>query len=67
MRAMLAVIALLSAAELVDNVWFDGSYTRAAWQDVAYTTRLVETQINSSAGPIAIPAANLSHAWKKIP
>ena len=67
MRAMLAVIALLSAAELVDNVWFDGSYTRAAWQDVANTTRAVENKFNSSAGPIAIPAPNLSHAWKKIP
>jgi hypothetical protein len=67
MRPMLAVIVLLVAAELVDRVWFDGSYTRAAWQNIAYTTRVVENQFNSSAGPIAIPAPNLFPAWKKIP
>lgn len=60
MRAVLAIIILVVAAEVVDTIWFNGHYRQAAWLYIAHETQQVTSLWHKS----LFPMPHLAHYWK---
>ena len=47
MRTLLKVIGFLAAAVVVDNLWLDGRYSGAVWQEANYQGQQFSYQVDS--------------------
>jgi len=52
MRTLLTVIVFLAAAAVVDNLWLDGRYSHAVWQETNYQGQQFRYQVGSIVGKL---------------
>jgi hypothetical protein len=52
MRTLLTVIAFLAAAAVVDNLWLDGRYSLAVWDEANYQGQQFRYQAGSIVGKL---------------
>ena len=50
MRTLLTAIVFLAAAAVVDNLWLDGRYSHAVWQEVNHQGQQFRYQVDSIVG-----------------
>jgi hypothetical protein len=64
MRISVVVVILLTVAEVIDTVWFDGDYGRAFWQNAYDEFSLAKNQITSITNSGVACAPKFSQFWK---
>jgi hypothetical protein len=52
MRTLLTVIVFLAAASVVDNLWLNGRYSHAVWQETNYQGQQFRYQVGSFVGKL---------------
>jgi hypothetical protein len=63
MRILVVVVILLTVAEVIDAVWFDGHYGRAFWQNAYDEVGQAKNQITSITDSGVARAPKLSRFW----